>query len=116
MRKWILALTFFLPTTSFAYEYDFKKSLQKHDNRGYSTLNVLVWGNSCVNAMVPLFIQGGMHPSAAMKLSVGACACVIDEFREHYTYEQAMSLEAEVRRSKSFQFATYCGYKQEEGI
>jgi len=114
MRKWILALLIFLPTTIFSHEI--KKASDPHDNRGYTTLNVLVWGNSCANAMVPIFMGQGFPPGIAWKYAVGSCSCVIDGFRENYTYEQAMALDSEVRRAKSYQYATYCNYSPEEGI
>lgn len=114
MRKWIIALLISLPTTVLSHEIT--KTSDPHDNRGYSTLNVLRWGNTCSNTMAPLFMGQGFPPNIAWNYAVASCSCVIDGFREEYTYDQAMALESEIRRAKSYQYATYCNHSSKEGI
>ena len=116
MRKWIIALLLTLPTTLYSYENQKTLTNDNTENRGYSTLNILVWGNSCANAMVPMFLGQGFPPSIAWQYAMGACSCVIDGFREEYTYDQAMALESEARRTKSVQYASYCSHSPKEGI
>lgn len=58
----------------------------------YPTLFLLQWTYQCSQQMQPQFEYQGMPQQLALQFSIQQCSCVIDEFREHYRYEQVLGM------------------------
>jgi len=98
-----------LTSSSVGFSYEYEQLAAQTAFRGYSTKNLLQWGNACAQQMVRHFLMStGYDPQTAWAISFEACSCIIDGFRETMTYDEAMALSSEVRKLKSSQYAALC--------
>lgn len=74
----------------------------------YPTLFLLQWTYQCSQQMQPQFLYRGMPQQLALQFSIQQCSCVIDEFREHYRYEQVLEMDEAEKLSAAERMTQEC--------
>jgi hypothetical protein len=74
----------------------------------YPTLFLLQWTYQCSQQMRPQFEMKGMPKPLALQFSIQNCSCVIDEFREHYRYEEVLEMNEYEKLSAAERMTQEC--------
>lgn len=74
----------------------------------YPTLFLLQWTYQCSQQMQPQFEMKGMPKPLALQFSIQNCSCVIDEFREHYRYEEVLEMNEYEKLSAAKKMTQEC--------
>jgi len=81
---------------------------EKLNKVDYPTLFLLQWTYQCSQHMQPQFLYRGMPQHLALQFSIQQCSCVIDEFREHYRYEQVLEMTEPQKLSAAEKMTKEC--------
>lgn len=101
MKKFLAIGLLLLPTV-----------LQGVERAEYKTLFLIQWVYNCSQQMSPHYqMTYGLPSPIALQEAIKACSCVIDKFREDFSYEAITGLPAEERAQFGEGYSAQClGY------